>query len=75
MNSFIVITFVSFGALMFLLGYFFPFRMRKFKLEKKTTNSDAVYYVVNINSTDYAFTFEQLDVAEKRAKKLDIDVF
>ena len=75
MNSFIVITFVSFGALMFLLGYFFPFRMRKMKLEKKVTNSDAVYYVVNINSTDYAFTFEQLDVAEKRAKKLDIDVF
>ena len=70
MDSVIIILFLSYGAIMFFIGYFFPFRMRKYEVKKRITNSDSSYYVVNINSTDYAFTFEQLDVAEKRAKKI-----
>jgi uncharacterized membrane protein (UPF0182 family) len=74
MDLFTALTVLFYGLTTFAVGYFFPFRMRKFKTKKKITNSDAEYYIVNINSTDYAFTFEQLDVAEKRAKKLDVNV-
>jgi hypothetical protein len=74
MDLFTPLIVLFYGLTTFVVGYFFPFRMRKFKTKKKVTNSDAEYYIVNINSTDYAFTFEQLDVAEKRAKKLDVNV-
>jgi uncharacterized membrane protein (UPF0182 family) len=74
MDPYIASLVFVYGLVTFAIGYFFPFRMRKFKTKKKVTNSDAEYYIVNINSTDYAFTFEQLDVAEKRAKKLHIKV-
>jgi hypothetical protein len=62
---------IALVGLSWLIGYLWPLRLRRVDNPKPHPLADASYYLLDIDGEQHAFTFEQLEVARERFKRLE----